>query len=252
MKIRFYDNDSGNFDGMKKYHNMELILVDDTTPNELIVRMSDRHFIKYYDSIDNIKQKRKLKELYELFPDLFERGIDKYNKTLEVSNGMTIDQVKELIAWSWNNRYDTCVVFFDWDRTLTIKEGIYLGYMPKHLKEEYLIYLFGGLKRYRLFKKLFRFFRYLGIKYYILTNNMGAIKNFKEFFNYIKFLDPHFTEDQMFASNLEKDTKDQSRKKIYLRKHQKIWKPNDMDKPTTTVKQGTIKHFMQQMIHQVQ
>ena len=108
-------------------------------------------------------------------------------------------------------------VIFDWDRTLTMFEGVfpYTYLMSKKLKpdfltnmnneqyhkqllEDMLIYLFGGEERLQLIRRMLNELHAKGVTLFILTNNGSCGE--QKFYPYIQALTPHIPIENMLCS----------------------------------------------------
>ena len=82
-------------------------------------------------------------------------------------------------------------LFLDWDRTVTVFEGISVGYLrdkqksfkevfPRVSIEDCLIYLCGGRRRLSMIRHMLEKARKVGVDIYILTNNTACSYRFFE------------------------------------------------------------------------
>ena len=197
--IRFYDNDKSRFTGISEFMKKKIkcIHIDDTEPNKIFGK--NNYFLNLYsfedfyykEYIKKFKHKSvHLKKLAHRYPEItIEEKVS--------SNGIDTLDIKELKIWSSMENNNLKKIFFDWDRTLSVCDGFYSieKYTKKEL-EEYIMFLFGGPKRFEEIQKLFEFLHKHHVKIYILTNNNAAsIKNKKRrifFLKIISFLDPLF------------------------------------------------------------
>ncbi len=126
--------------------------------------------------------------------------------------GITDDHINNIIEWSYNNNVDK-YIFFDWDRTITVVEGIIIPKLPSTYStygidiEDVLNYLLGGNERKENLKNMFNILGNNNVKIYIITNNDSALKindNKKSkrinFINLIKQLIPTFTDNNLICS----------------------------------------------------
>lgn len=114
----------------------------------------------------------------------------------------------------------TSAVLFDWDRTLTLFEGVYtipylapllesvralpkyagitVGYFTKQFLEDMLIYLFGGEERLGMIRRTMQQLHDRGIRIFILTNNGSCTERW--FLSYVQTLIPFFKAEQLLCS----------------------------------------------------
>ena len=107
------------------------------------------------------------------------------------NNGLNID---ELVQWSQttNNNTNTNTntrkaVLSDWDRTLTVCEGMHFGKGPDSLPEklksgeitlnDLLVYIMGGQERLENIKQMFQTLNDYKVPIFILTHNHNAAEN---------------------------------------------------------------------------
>ena len=105
------------------------------------------------------------------------------------NNGLNID---ELIQWSYNTNTTTNTnirkaVLSDWDRTLTVCEGMHFGKGPDSLPEklksgeitldDLLVYIMGGQERIEQVKQMFQTLNDNKVPIFILTHNHNAAEN---------------------------------------------------------------------------
>uniref|UniRef100_A0A6C0K686 Uncharacterized protein n=1 Tax=viral metagenome TaxID=1070528 RepID=A0A6C0K686_9ZZZZ len=205
IKTRFYDNDRGTIHKVPLYskRHIETILADDRLPNPLL-KNSDIRFYSPSLFSSRVPLKRYMNRYAEAFPgNAFVNKVIDLDKFFdkEMPCGMTIPQIIDLMLWciQVTGSGEEVYVFLDWDRTLSCVEGLYHKTVFKKLKvsyTSYLEYIMGGPPRFQLVKLLFRVFRAMGVRYFILTNNGMAAhgeegdRNF--FHKLIQILDPTF------------------------------------------------------------
>lgn len=146
------------------------------------------------------------------------------------SNGITIGQIQDLRKWCRDHRDQSKMVFFDWDKTLTVLEGFIIFSKDKSNFEKYICahaeYLFGGKARMERLKRMFAFLQRYGVQVYILTNNTTVyIINERPYFaGLIKCVYPTFDENTQLIGSCYSSSKKQAL--------QYMWTP--MQAPTTS------------------
>ena len=143
----------------------------------------------FFDTIDDFK-----------FFDQTGHLLTGYQEDHLPSKGITIGQIQELRKWCRDHRDQSKVVFFDWDKTLTVLEGFIIFSKDKSNFEKYICahaeYLFGGKTRMERIRRMFSFLQRYGVQVYILTNNT-TVYNISErpyFVALIKCVYPTFDE----------------------------------------------------------
>jgi hypothetical protein len=182
---RFYDDDKTNFIG-NNYENIECILIDPNKPNILIKKKKFHPQVYFYEYIK--------KNPYDL--ELIKLAMEHHYITYDEippNNGLEIEHMKALQYWCLKNKKKKKIVFFDWDKTLSVTNGFLAlkKYSKKQLKE-YLLYILGGKERFQKLQDLFYFLNKNNIVIYILTNNGTAVKHKNTFLDMIKLIDKKF------------------------------------------------------------
>ena len=226
MKIRFYDNEVSNFQGMTdSFPEMETIHVDHDIPNDMIKQDLQEYEnlthkkINGNQALDPIVKVMYKKNYLENLTDTTRKDIllsvfehPKLNfLSNEIKlpcNGITNNQIKELKKWCKDFKSETKIVFFDWDRTISIVEGMVAlkgnPFIKPDLSEdqikEYIIYILGGMKRFETIKKLFEFLHKMQVHVYILTANPSPIRFPQSFMGMIKMIDPYLPQENIYCS----------------------------------------------------
>jgi hypothetical protein len=184
--VRFYDNDINNFIGLKD--KIDCIEVS----NDLYDPILSNTIIKKY--LEELKKSHKTS--HNFYYDEYIKKYPREKKHLDALNianyglysipnqGITDEQLKELTKWSRMNKNNGGIVFFDWDKTITIMDGFrllsddFFNYLHIHDNKKrkqiaisYMKYLLGGSKRFLKFKNLFKNLFKNNITFYIITNN---------------------------------------------------------------------------------
>jgi hypothetical protein len=119
------------------------------------------------------------------------------------SNGIDLEQIQELKEWCKKNKKQEKIVFFDWDRTISITDGFfYLHNTTKKQLKQYLKYILGGKERFKELQVLFKYLHKKKVNVYILTNNSTAEnKNSRNFFlKLVSLMDPKFKLNNLLNS----------------------------------------------------
>ena len=196
--IRFYDNEMTNWENdMGIFRNqIEFIHVDEETPNPLSYTTKspksnaekNREYITAYNDYW-ISQNNSYAIYSRDIP------IKSQSKIVYPNYGMDIG---ETIEWAHANNGPK-IVLSDWDRTVTVCEGMlfngeellsnleddnYIGdhvysvsQMTKPIKfQDLLVYMMGGEERLRLLREMFLIFQKQDVQFFVLTNNPNASK----------------------------------------------------------------------------
>ena len=235
IKIRFYDNDVEKFKGIQisfgrdKPTYIETIAVDELEPNPLIKAVVERDpryqrdnrslaglstasKTSYFDKYSEMYP-REFLILSPLFLNRYGQPIVDYIRERERPNrGMTDEQMDELVQWCAKNRGVQKIVFFDWDRTLSVVEGFLplpranpgMPWSTEQLRMSYVKYILGGEERVQKLVKLFKFLNSMNVGVFILTNN-GIARNSDPaqrqiFLDFIHYIDPLFQDDHLLCS----------------------------------------------------
>ena len=212
MNIRFYDNEETNWENDMVIFNaqMEFIHVNEYEPNLLVASESapqidktssetklrtiserNRIFISAYIDYWSAENNTYAKYLQEMIvTNLTARNEilkqDAWEGVLRIgypNNGLNIE---DLLVWSSSNNGKK-IVLSDWDRTITIVEGMYFGPTDGVLTqkvetgeislEDLLVYLMGDKDRLEKVTNMFKTLDGNGVPIYILTHNRNASKN---------------------------------------------------------------------------
>jgi hypothetical protein len=213
MEIRFYDNEETNWKNDMIYHkkNMEFIYVDEETPNKYIENSSAPELIHSppEEKYKSIKERNRI--FIQAYIDYFYKKENTYAKYLNSiiknsapedgpneilkqqawegvlrigypNNGLDID---DLLVWVLN-KDNKKAVLSDWDRTITVCEGMFFGTQQNisllydNLKNgtvkmnDLLVYIYGGEERFEKVKNMFIKLKENNVPIYILTHNRNA------------------------------------------------------------------------------
>lgn len=244
LEIRFYDNEESNWenDMILFSDEMEFIHVNEYEPNKLIetvsapeidntsnetiletIRQRNHIFISAY--INYFAEKNNTYALY--LQENINNNVDAGAEILKQqswegvlrlgypNNGLHIE---ELCNWVQINSQNK-VVLTDWDRTITVCEGMYFGSVDGILTkkvedgiiniEDLLVYLMGGNERLEKIKDMLKKINNSRVPLYILTHNRNAsvkkwAQNRKLYIIILQVLMPYKTiqeiEDILFSS----------------------------------------------------
>jgi hypothetical protein len=203
MKVRFYDNDQGHVDNIaQNFQEIESILVPETK-------------LDYIQSINPLQYKTKYNTM---FPGNYfiqtMQGVGYACKEKHTSKAFTTEMMIELIDWCLKNYQEEKVVIFDWDRTLTCVEGFISLYDVKRVYPHIAVdddlfakfqleYLMGGPDRLARLQLLFRILDLFQVKIYILTNNVFANPQHRNFGYYCTIVTnfyPSFNFENLISS----------------------------------------------------
>lgn len=99
-----------------------------------------------------------------------------------VSRGILDEQIEELLVWSANPS-ELKFVFFDWDKTLSVVEGIPIYPQPRKYEDrgitctQVVTYLIGGEERLEKLCRMFHILQQHNVNIFIITNNRTASKD---------------------------------------------------------------------------
>lgn len=90
--------------------------------------------------------------------------------------GITNQQIYELMMWCVEFKKSQKIVFFDWDRTLSVVEGFMpiprrtpgYDWATEELRVTYLTYILGGAGRFEKLCRLFKFLHDMQVGVFIL------------------------------------------------------------------------------------
>jgi predicted protein tyrosine phosphatase len=218
MRVFMYDNDEDNFKGMRP--EIECVYVDSAEPNPLVADPHDpssyyTQFAKKYPHNPYIRLLRSYGPEYLL-------------QDPQPGNGITEAMTQKLLRVAARSPGEQKVVFFDWDGTLIVTEGM-IPLAEKEVGmdviEGQLAFVMGGPKRLALFRRFFRLLHEMSVDMYILTNNQMFLepKLQKIFYNYVERLTPYIPRSNVFGSVVVLHSREASNKALYLSYRQERW-----------------------------
>ena len=126
--------------------------------------------------------------------------------------GISIKEMKQIIKWSNKPSIKTRTVFFDWDKTISVCNGIFL---PENTNDfsttDIAQYLAGTKERFDALQFMFFHLRKNGVDCKIFTNNgwgnlvKGREQDFQFFLNIARVFDPQMKEDDIIYGNRNKE-----------------------------------------------
>ena len=174
--IRFYDNEEDNWNrDMIKYESeIDWFHVNETKSNAFIPKTAKNNPKQNQEYIDHFA---KSENTYAMFLN----GIDPKEKAKILAkshpnNGIDGDDLGELLHWIETPDRPK-VLLLDWDRTVTVVEGMQFKGLNPDVKLQHIIeFIMGGFERYRRMEHLFDACVRHGVKFYIVTHNPNASK----------------------------------------------------------------------------
>jgi hypothetical protein len=141
------------------------------------------------------------------FKDSFGDGVGPYidllkrmnnnDDTYDSTSGIQASHIAELTTWLESipaEDYPKTVAIFDWDRTLSVFEGIfrydgiianiqYYGLDEDTINESMITYLLGGRERLTMIRDMLNMLSEKGVQLFVLTNNgsCSVADNFKQY-----------------------------------------------------------------------
>jgi hypothetical protein len=238
---RFYDNDQRNFRGFGETEislqdppaslRVECIYVDDIKASPLTEGpfYNGRSYTKKY--FEGKQQEEQERPLYKFIS--WAGRVDNYLNKTQPKNGMTTEQIENLKQWVVENRHDYRIVFFDWDRTLTVMEGFFDVKLTEvdNFVCDYAQYIMGGKERFDSLKDMFAFLTEHHVQVYIITRN-GTLSYPDEIPTFTKIVQcvyPEFQQDQFIYVQGET-----TKRKALDRWRPKPW-TKDMKEPEVVV-----------------
>jgi hypothetical protein len=196
----FFDNDEDNIENVSLHckHNLQNIKINELEKS-IEIPFENRFFSAYIATLGVNHAQR--------FLQWIGHKKDKYDPL----SGIQDKEIAACLAWETEtNALAPRAALFDWDRTITIIEGIFPywneehfeGYLKPYIEwasmtkeqmlESYLEYLCGGSARLAKLRELMNTLHAKGVTLYIVTNNDGCYESgyssiVKAFFKDIPF-----------------------------------------------------------------
>lgn len=209
-QIIFFDNDTQNVIDMEEnVSKCTSIHVDDETP--YLGYADGEAYMNSYLIIDPETQDYD-PDAYNFYADLTYNTLKPGEEEL-ICNGITQDIYDRfLIPWITENKDNDKIAVFDWDRTISIVEGLMIpsnfpfnGIDEQNFAREMATYVLGKKDRMDFLTNMFKMLHDNDVKICILTNNSAAkITNGAQrdcFLKMIKLIDPDFEDDNLLCSH---------------------------------------------------
>lgn len=274
IKIRFYDNDIEKFIGIHMTFSgagggpeIETIAVDEKDPNPIIKAAIEADPAYNRDVVELLPHQKKIYSMYylqsvttiqfDLLSPLFYHS-DYSDEIYRPNCGITNQQIYELMMWCVEFKKSQKIVFFDWDRTLSVVEGFMpiprrtpgYDWATEELRVTYLTYILGGAGRFEKLCRLFKFLHDMQVGVFILTNNGQALPGDPRrsiFLDFIHYIDPLFPDDHLICSRDLQPTVQKSNKVLKLQGTRPIWQIyRDVDTKTLPKKKQTDRRIQYQ------
>jgi len=124
------------------------------------------------------------------------------------SLGMTREHVAQLEGWI-STRSSPLIAVFDWDRTLTVVEGMILPSNREWKSRRWpwspsdtILYLMGGATRLRMIQEMFERLHANGVHVFIATRNSSAVGSRESFYELIHYIYPAFSLNHLIYAGL--------------------------------------------------
>ena len=218
--VMFFDNDLNNFNGFNDSIN---ILINDSIPNQIVrdyyvnSNTSIPKQIPFAKIVQEINQSNNHNNQY--INVLVDHGMYEMHIPVEGFTERHINIVKKWI--NAPRKKNDLYLLFDWDRTLSVCEGIVFMSIPfinryysdnkDHLLPDILNLLIGGQERYDMLKKFFNEICQIpNLQILVITANPSAENtdvNYRNFFEMVKLLIPCLTEEHFLCSSSSSKSK---------------------------------------------
>lgn len=175
--IRFYDNEEKNWTAdMSVFADyIDWFHVDETTANDAITNTKGKNHEKNQEYIDHHLARG---NTYAAFVNNMDSKDKKKILDKEYPNNGIDDNLAELNAWigqqSASARHPK-VLLFDWDRTITVVEGMQFSGLSGDVKFEDIIeFVMGGRSRFRRLQQMIDNCFASGVHVFFITHNPNA------------------------------------------------------------------------------
>jgi len=197
----FFDDDEVNTHSVAGKLNIKTVKIPKTDGPILEIPISsfvnNASWDGTHEYIDLLRKANVTTDLYDALSGIQEAQIDELNTWL--------DTIPE-------DKYKNTAAIFDWDRTLTVFEGIFpystiLAYINYYglndskdiITNSMLTYLFGGIDRLTMIKDMLDMLSGKGVQIFILTNN-GSCPTLNDFKSYVTLLTDKIPETNILCS----------------------------------------------------
>lgn len=187
IDIRFYDNERDNWvKDMKIHKEIAYLEVDEETPNELIASFMDTSLKK--NALNQLLNKKynehflQYNNTYAIFINESQKGADKKELDKIIGKAYPTNGMDEYIdnLLEWSSSPQNKVALFDWDRTITAVEGMYIKGLAEKVSngdikiDDLIVYVMGGEERLQKYKNLFSQLSENKLTFFVLTHNSNA------------------------------------------------------------------------------
>jgi hypothetical protein len=173
LQIRFYDNEESNWDNdMIAYHDQIGWFHVNDEPNRVAIQ--NRYASNAEQNQEYIHNFAARGNSYARFLN----GLPAKFKTSMMGKGRPNngidDNLGELNTWI-GRRNGQKVLLFDWDKTITVVEGMQFSGLTDAVDFEDMIeYVMGGRERFRRIQEMFQSCKQNGVAFFFITHNPNA------------------------------------------------------------------------------
>jgi hypothetical protein len=172
--IRFYDNEEANWNNdMIKYESeIDWFHVNETKSNVFVSKTTGTNSKQNQEYIDHFANSG---NTYAIFLNKIDaKDKAKILAKAHPNNGID-DNLDELRHWIETRGHRQKILLLDWDRTVTVVEGMQFKGLNSDVKLQHIIeFIMGGFERYRRIEQLFNECMRHNVKIYIITHNPNA------------------------------------------------------------------------------
>jgi hypothetical protein len=172
--IRFYDNEEKNWTAdMSTFEDhIDWFHVDETTSNEVISNTTGKNHEQNQEYIDHYLARG---NTYAEFLNKMDSKDKKKILDKEHPNNGIDDNLAELNAWIGQRSSSVRKLMFDWDRTITVVEGMQFSGLSGDVKFEDIIeFVMGGHTRFRRLQQMINNCFASGVQVFFITHNPNA------------------------------------------------------------------------------
>ena len=161
---------------------------------------------------DYITKFKKLYPKHSTYANLEETNLAKEPKVDTPTIGFSQKNQSELDEWCTKTFVHHQIVLFDWDKTLSVCNGIINGEIYTNLGIEIIdvaLFLFGGVERLKMIQSIFEYLHTIpDLHIFIITRNGDAKREMpvhrKNFLDIIHFIDANFLDDNLIYAPYDK------------------------------------------------
>jgi hypothetical protein len=207
MPIIFFDDNSKNIEDMRKNIGCKVVEINKEAVNEFISNPPEKAEYANLEMFD--------RNTYVEYNDLR----NSRSKNHRANTGVTKGDITRLEKWVKQNRKYPTIVIFDWDRTISVVEGVHFPQPPDTWSDfsirekDVMLYLLGGKDRRKRMKEMFNFLYKENVEVFVLTKNRGCPAYDNYFLDMVRLVaGQRFPEDHLICSS-EYATKSEALKK---------------------------------------